>query len=225
MQKKQKAILVAVKAVMKRWKKSLRAELERREFDTRDGQWDNDYSISWIRGLDTNPTVKVNKKGHLFVAQKFSKMVTFTIDPSNCVLIINAVLQINVTKANGKRGGWLIHLYKQTPVMSNLNKFVFSGVWHTYWATDEMLRAGMVCRAIRGKFGKSVKIYGMEKNNAKDVYQAKDVYWHRYTVKENIDLLSRELGIKSPFQHQAGQSIHYIWHAPVPLSYQDDGSF
>lgn len=219
MKRKKQAILVAVKAVMKRWKKSLRAELERRGFDTRDGQWDNGYSISWIRGLNTNPTVKVNKKGRLFVAQKFSKMVTFTIDPSNSVLIINAVLQINVTKASGKRGGWLIHLYKQTPVMSNLNKFVFSGVWHTYWATDEMLRAGMVCRAIRGKFGKSVKIDSIEKNNAKDVY------WHRHTVKENINLLAQELGIKSPFQHEAGESIHYMWDAPVPLSYQDDGSF
>lgn len=116
----------------------------------------NVQKIQWIRGENTDRYYRTDKKGRLFVARKFEDVSFWQINPlKNYKLSIKpAIIQMNVLRASGKRGGYLIRLHMQTPLLSKTGKFQFQGKWVGYWASEQMLEAGLWTKSVRGKFGK-----------------------------------------------------------------------
>lgn len=137
--------------------------------------------VTWVRGEHTSPYMKADKKGRIFVAQKFMTDITWGISPFGKLFIQPGIIQLNVLKSNSKRGGWLIRTHVQTPILARTKKFQFHNKWVGYWASDAMLEAGLMVKASDHKFGKPIFI--------KDVLD-KDI------VMNNINMLKSILGEK-----------------------------
>lgn len=106
--------------------------------------------ITWTRSYSTDPYVKKDIKGRLLVAQKYATQISWGIEGSK-LKMIPGIIQVNVLKARGKRGGWLIRVHKQTPVLSQKTlKFVFCNRWDGYWASDAMIQKGLMVRMDKG---------------------------------------------------------------------------
>jgi hypothetical protein len=106
--------------------------------------------VTWIRSYKTGPYVKKDIKGRLLVAQKYWTQISWGIEGSK-LRVFPGIIQINVLKARGKKGGWLINIHKQTPLLSQKTmKFVFCNRWEGYWASDELLKAGLMVRMDKG---------------------------------------------------------------------------
>jgi len=111
--------------------------------------------VTWTRSYDTKPYVKKDVKGRLLVAQKYMTPISWGIEGSK-LMIIPGIIQVNVLKARGKRGGWLIRVHKQTPLLSQKTlKFVFSNKWEGYWASEAMMESGLMVRMDKGLKKKS----------------------------------------------------------------------
>lgn len=142
----------------------------------------NIQKIMWVRGEETRPYYKLDKKGRLFVARKLMDICSWGINSNSGKLVIKPVIiQMNVLKSNSKRGGWLIRLHVQTPILARTKKFQFHGKWVGYWASDAMLEAGLMAKASNNKFGKALLI--------------KDVVNHAYVI-EQVNMLKEKMGIK-----------------------------
>lgn len=127
----------------------------------------NYSSLLWQRGDHArgnfNPTFKKDVKGRLLVAQNYVGFLEWKANTNTEDLDFykrfkpkskSGIIQVNVLRSNSKRGGWLIRVHKQTPVLSQkARKFTFSNAWEGYWATDNMLSGALVAKAKNGKFG------------------------------------------------------------------------
>lgn len=143
------------------------------------------HKIEWIRGENTAPYFRVDKKGRLFVARKFMNVSSWSIDTNrfkNQLRVKPAMIQMNVLRASGKRGGYLIRLHVQTPILAKTKKFQFHGKWVGYWASEIMLENGLWTKSSNGKFGKATLI--------------KDVIDYN-TVLESINMLNNAIGAKN----------------------------
>jgi len=140
--------------------------MQQEDVDTREGETDGaGVRISWKRGENTASFMKADKKGRLFVGQKFASQTTWGMNYKKSrygkwsvntkITTTPAVIQVNVRPAQGKRGGWLINVHNQTPYFKE-NKFVFRCHWANYWASDAMIVAGLVAKFQGGKSGKSM---------------------------------------------------------------------
>lgn len=119
------------------------------------------HKIQWIRGEETAPYYRIDKKGRLFVARKFMDFSSWSIDTNrskNQLRVKPATIQMNVLRASGKRGGYLIRLHVQTPILAKTKKFQFHGKWVGYWASETMLESGIWTKSSNGKFGKATLI-------------------------------------------------------------------
>ena len=119
------------------------------------------HIIQWTRGENTDHYYRIDKKGRLFVARKFQNVCSWAIDTNkvkNNLHIKPAMIQMNVLRASGKRGGYLIRLHIQTPVLARTKKFQFHGKWVGYWASETMLENGLWTKSSNGKFGKALYI-------------------------------------------------------------------
>lgn len=164
--------------------KTLESTLQLLGIDTRNAEI-NRSTLTWIRDNHLKesmlPRVKVDAKKRTFVAWNYigriSWMPTREIEMKEighikqlaamseqvvdlnqkfCPEIKSDIIQMNVLRARGKRGGWLIRIHKQKPVLSSkVNKFVFSGNWVGYWASDKMWEKGLVAKAVKGKLGRA----------------------------------------------------------------------
>jgi hypothetical protein len=111
--------------------------------------WNYIASISWM------PTREIETKdiGYIKQMATISDRV-FDLNEKFRPKVTSGIIQMNVLRAKGKRGGWLIRIHKQKPVLSSrTNQFVFSGNWVGYWASDKMWEKGLVAKAVKGKFG------------------------------------------------------------------------
>ena len=148
--------------------------------NTRSGlisSWGGVHKIEWIRGENTEAYFRIDKKGRLFVARKFMNVSSWSIDTNrfkNQLRVKPAMIQMNVLRASGKRGGYLIRLHVQTPILAKTKKFQFHGKWVGYWASETMLQNGLWTKSSNGKFGKATLI--------------KDVINYN-TVMESINML------------------------------------
>jgi hypothetical protein len=177
-------ILQAVIAVMLHSNNNLGAALQFFNINTRDGisyRGESTKGLEWVRGEDTEAYMKADKKGRLFVAQKYMTVVRWGITSSNKLYLKSGIIQMNVLKSNSKRGGWLIRFHVQTPVLARTKKFQFHGKWVGYWASDAMLEAGLMAKASNNKFGKAVLI--------NEVFNYEN-------VMQNINMLKGVLGEK-----------------------------
>jgi hypothetical protein len=151
--------------------------------------------ITWTRSNDTKPYVKKDVKGRLLVAQKYMTPISWGIEGSK-LKIFPGIIQINVLKARGKRGGWLIGVHRQTPVLSQKTmKFVFCCRWDNYWASDAMLEKSLMVRMDKGakipKFrkGKKRKLKQGQARMIEDILSIR----HERDILSNIRLLKKEL--------------------------------
>jgi hypothetical protein len=129
------------------------------EIDCRGGEFyhgHNSQGIEWIRGEKVDPQLKIDKKGRLFVAEKVFTTVRWGIRYNGTCFSAPGIIQFNVLKSNSKRGGFLIRFHVQTPVLAKDGKFRFQGKWVGYWATEAMLKNGLMAKASNGKFGKAI---------------------------------------------------------------------
>lgn len=111
--------------------------------------------VTWTRSHNTEPYVKKDVKGRLLVAQKYMATISWGIEGSK-LRVFPGIIQVNVLKARGKRGGWLIRVHKQTPLLSQKTlKFVFSNKWEGYWASEAMMESGLMVRMDKGLKKKS----------------------------------------------------------------------
>lgn len=132
--------------------------------NTRSGlisSWGGVHKIEWIRGENTEAYFRIDKKGRLFVAKKFMNVSSWSIETNrlkNQLRVKPAMIQMNVLRASGKRGGYLIRLHVQTPILAKTKKFQFHGKWVGYWASEAMLQSGLWTKSSNGKFGKATLI-------------------------------------------------------------------
>lgn len=119
------------------------------------------HKIEWFRGEDKPAEFRIDKKGRLFVAVKLSGTSSWSIDTKrkkNQLRVNPAIIQMNVLRASGKRGGYLIRFHVQTPILARTKKFQFHGKWVGYWASEKMLENGLWTKSSNGKFGKATLI-------------------------------------------------------------------
>lgn len=119
------------------------------------------HKIEWFRGEDKPAEFRIDKKGRLFVAVKLSGTSSWSIDTrrtKNQLRVNPAIIQMNVLRATGKRGGYLIRFHVQTPILARTKKFQFHGKWVGYWASEKMLENGLWTKSSNGKFGKATLI-------------------------------------------------------------------
>lgn len=179
-------IMQAILAVILHNNKTMEEAFAFFAVNTRDGYClesrEGNPRIYWMRGEDTTPYCKLDKKGRLFVARKFWNTCSWGINLETGKLTIKpAIIQMNVLKSNSKRGGWLIRLHVQVPVLARTKKFQFHGKWVGYWASDAMLEAGLMTKASNGKFGKAITVESVI-NHA--------------VVTEQVNMLKQMLGEK-----------------------------
>lgn len=142
-------LLQAVIAVLQWGSADLASVFSQFGINTREGMVMTRVVI-WTRSHDTKPYVKKDVKGRLLVAQKYWAQISWGIEGSK-LRVLPGVIQINVLRARGKKGGWLINVHKQTPLLSQKTmKFVFCNKWEGYWASDELLKAGLMVRMDKG---------------------------------------------------------------------------
>lgn len=158
--------------------------------DLRDGQIKKN-TISWTRWKNEPLRLKTDKKGRIFAAYGRSATVSLRIKlHMQTTASRSNVIQINVRKATGKRGGWLINTHVVTPVLSRNGKFQFLGKWENYWASEQMLDAGLVSKVVRGKLSEAML---MHKHKGLDIN-----IWGYNTLCEMIfearALIKQELG-------------------------------
>lgn len=147
-------LLQAVIAVLQWGSADLASALRQFGINTREGMVMTRV-VTWTRSYDTKPYVKKDVKGRLLVAQKYMTPISWGIEGSK-LMIIPGIIQVNVLKARGKRGGWLIRVHKQTPLLSQKTlKFVFSNKWEGYWASEAMMENGLMVRMDKGHKKKS----------------------------------------------------------------------
>jgi hypothetical protein len=157
-------ILQAILAVVLHNNQSMEEAFAFFAVNTRDGftyQNGSVHKIDWIRGENTAPYYRIDKKGRLFVARKFENISSWAIDTNkvkNNLRVKPAMIQMNVLRASGKRGGYLIRLHVQTPILARTKKFQFHGKWVGYWASETMLQSGIWTKSANGKFGKATLI-------------------------------------------------------------------
>lgn len=143
-------LLQAVIAVLQWGSTDLASALRQFGINTREGMVMTRV-ITWTRSHNTDPYVKKDVKGRLLVAQKYRMDISWGFEGSK-LKVIPGIIQVNVLKSRSKRGGWLIRVHKQTPVLSQKTlKFVFCNHWEGYWASDEMISAHLVAKAKNGK--------------------------------------------------------------------------
>lgn len=125
--------------------------------------------ISWNRGVETPSESKTDKKNRLFIARKFISETTWGMNYTKAknkygerafrvntkITTTPAVVQINVRRATGKRGGWFINVHEQVPFFKE-DRFVFRCKWINYWASDAMIVAGLASKFQGGKLGKAI---------------------------------------------------------------------
>ena len=119
------------------------------------------HKIEWFRGENKPAQYRIDKKGRLFVAVKYAAISSWSIDTNrtkNQLRIKPAIIQMNVLRASGKRGGYLIRFHVQTPILAQTKKFQFHGKWIGYWASETMLNNGLWTKSSNGKFGKATFI-------------------------------------------------------------------
>lgn len=142
-------LLQAVIAVLQWGSTDLASALRQFGINTREGMVMTRV-ITWTRSHNTEPYVKKDVKGRLLVAQKYMTPISWGIEGSK-LKIIPGIIQVNVLKARGKRGGWLIRVHKQFPVLSQKTlKFVFCNKWEGYWASEVMMEKGLMVRMDKG---------------------------------------------------------------------------
>lgn len=119
------------------------------------------HKIEWFRGENKPAQYRIDKKGRLFVAVKYCGFSSWAIDTNrmkNQLRVKPAIIQMNVLRASGKRGGYLIRFHVQTPVLARTKKFQFHGKWVGYWASEKMLENGLWTKSSNGKFGAATAI-------------------------------------------------------------------
>lgn len=157
-------ILQAIFAVILHNNKSMEEAFAFFGINTREGfitYYRGVHKIEWFRGEDKPAQYRIDKKGRLFVAVKFAGYSSWAIDTKrakNNLRISPAMIQMNVLRASGKRGGYLIRLHMQTPILAKTKKFQFHGKWVGYWASEKMLENGLWTKSSNGKFGKATLI-------------------------------------------------------------------
>lgn len=193
----QPSIFQAVIAVMMYTASDLWEALMKLGIDTRNNitipLWEEKHgcqTVRWNRGEDTAAYMKADKKGRIFVAQKFSAQIGWGISSKKKMIIIPGIIQLNVLKSNSKRGGWLIRTHVQTPVLARTLKFQFHGKWVGYWASDAMLEAGLMVRASNHKFSKAMLINDVISEHIvqSNINQLKEILGEKIIVPElNMD--------------------------------------
>lgn len=196
--------------------------------DTREGtDSGSGVRISWKRGIDSLSFFKTDKKGRLFVGQKFSSVTTWGLNYKlnkgkwsiiNKITTTPAVIQVNIRPANGKRGGWLINVHNQTAFFKD-DRFVFRCRWANYWASDAMIVAGLVSKCQNGKLGKSAplsEVLGDYERVAMVIENIQD-----YLICCNMDKLpSHEERMAAKRYEELEKSIfHRQWRKSFPITY------
>ena len=202
----QPSIFQAVIAVMMYTASDLWETLIKLGIDTRNTisipLWEEKYgcqTLRWNRGEDTAAYMKADKKGRIFVAQKFAAQIGWGVSSKKKMIVIPGIIQLNVLKSNSKRGGWLIRTHVQTPVLARTSKFQFHGKWVGYWASDAMLEAGLMVKASNHKFGKPMRISDVisEQTVRNNINQLKQILGEKIIVPEiNMDDVMALLGEK-----------------------------
>lgn len=154
----------------------IKSVLENLGVDTREGicYYTSWGTLRWNKGMNTDPYTKVDIKGRLFAAQKFEGIVEWGVSRGTWVkdelvpkqLITSAVIQINVLKARGKRGGWIIGIHNIFPILAKNGKIRFCCKWENYWASESMLTAGLIAMSKKGKLQKAAFINKVIDRNA-----------------------------------------------------------
>lgn len=177
--------------------------------NTRDGfvtYYNGVHKIEWIRGEETNLHLKVDKKGRLFVAKKFENFCSWSIDTNrtkNQLRVKPAIIQMNVLRASGKRGGYLIRFHVQTPILARTKKFQFHGKWIGFWTNDTMLQNNLWTRSSKGKFGKATFI---------------DKFIQFNTVMDSVRMLNNTIAAKNleigSCDHLNAEKASWDWTLP-----------
>lgn len=202
MKEKVNTTLVALIALLPWVKMDLWDALVFLGIDVRDGQIKNN-TISWTRWKNEPLRLKTDKKGRIFAAYGRSANVSLRIKLHKQMTASKSnIIQINVRKATGKRGGWLINTHVVTPVLSRNGKFQFLGKWENYWASDQMLDAGLMSKVVRGKLSGAMIMHkhkGLEENMwgyrtfCELVFQARTLIKHELGELEEEDYISEEM--------------------------------
>lgn len=156
---------------------NIKVVLENLGVDTREGicHYTSWGTLCWTKGRNTDPYTKVDIKGRLNAAQKFEGIVEWGVarnyytegyEVNAKQHIVSAVIQLNVFKTRGKRGGWAIGIHNIFPILSKNGKIKFCCKWDNYWASESMLTAGLIATRKKGKLQGSSFINKVIDHNA-----------------------------------------------------------
>lgn len=179
------------------------------------------HKIEWFRGENKPAQYRIDKKGRLFVAVKYCGFSSWAIDTNrtkNQLRVKPAIIQMNVLRASGKRGGYLIRFHVQTPVLARTKKFQFHGKWVGYWASEKMLENGLWTKSSNGKFGAATTInkvidYSEVKNAVELLNKAIDGKDISAVIQNHAEMFAKPYTVKE-------------WTAKQRLtSFNEDGTF
>lgn len=113
----------------------------------RGAEFKRDNVLVWNKArLQREAEIRQSKTGRVYVSAGFGAYPKWIIPSKKKTKVFNkgVVIGATMSEAKGKKGGWYICLHKQKVVLSEpFAKFVFCNYWRHYWASDQMLEAGL----------------------------------------------------------------------------------
>lgn len=123
---------------------SLELTLNALGVNTRRGYFDRN-KITWHRQLARPMEIRTAKNRRVYASVGYDVEVSwFMWIKKTRIVNKSQIIGMTVSRSKGKKGGWYISLHNQKAVLSEKHrKFVFCNHWTHYWASDQMLSAGL----------------------------------------------------------------------------------